>query len=122
MRLHANARTCPHCRSLIVRRVIDDSQPPTKVATEFRVGSRTVHKWVRRYQKEGADGLLDKSSRPHKIPRQQLQPGKELHDAVMSLLHTPPAESGFNRTTWRMSDLSATSRRKQVHELPRLKN
>jgi transposase len=107
MKLHANARTCPHCRSLIVRRVIDDSQPPTTVATEFRVTSRTVHKWVTRYRKEGEDGLVDKSSRPHRIPRKLLQPGKELHDAVMSLLHTPPADSGFNRATWKMSDLRA---------------
>lgn len=105
MKLHANARTCPHCRSLIVRRVIHDSQAPTTVATEFRVTSRTVHKWVTRYRREGDDGLVDKSSRPHRIPRKLLQPGKELHDAVMSLLHTPPADSGFNRATWRMSDL-----------------
>ena len=34
-----------------------------------------------------------------------MQPGKELHDAVFSLLHTPPSEHGFNRTTWKLSDL-----------------
>jgi hypothetical protein len=34
-----------------------------------------------------------------------LQPGKELNDAVFALLHTPPCDSGFNRTTWRLADL-----------------
>ena len=105
MKLHANARTCPHCRSLIVTRVLEDRQSPTKVATDFRVSQRTVHKWIRRYQAEGTDGLTDKTSAPHTVPRRLVQPGKELNDAVMALLHTPPSQSGFNRTTWRMVDL-----------------
>ena len=105
MKLHANARTCPHCRSLIISRVIEDGEPVSAVALAFRVSSPVVHKWVRRYRSEGQKGLEDKSSRPHRIPRQLVQPGKELHDAVMSLLHSPPGASGFNRTTWRMDDL-----------------
>jgi transposase len=107
MKLHANARTCFHCRSLIVNRVIDKGQVPTFVAAEFCVTPRTVHKWVRRFRSRGFEGLQDRSSRPHRIPRQQMKPGSELHDAVFSLLHTPPTDSGFNRTTWRLSDLRA---------------
>src|ERR1700687_725942 len=75
MRLHANARTCPHMSVTDLRRVIDDSQSPITVAIEFRVSSRTVHKWLRRHRKDGVDGLMDKSSRPHRIPRKLLQPG-----------------------------------------------
>lgn len=37
-----------------------------------------------------------------------MQPGKALHDAVMTLLHTPPSSHGFNRTSWRMRDIKAT--------------
>ena len=107
MKLHANARTCFHCRSLIVSRVIDKRQGPTLVADEFRVTPKTVHKWVRRFRTRGLDGLQDRSSRPHRVPRQQLKPGSELDDAVFALLHTPPSDSGFNRTTWRLSDLRA---------------
>src|SRR5271157_5346274 len=105
MKLHANARTCPHCRFLIVSRVLEDQQPLSKVANDFRVSNRTVCKWIRRFQTEGTVGLKDKTSAPHSVPRRLTQPGKVLHDAVMALLHTPPSESGFNRTTWRMSDL-----------------
>lgn len=76
-----------------------------EVARQFRVSVRTVVKWVKRYRREGGDGLKDKSSRPHRIPRQLLKPGKELHDAVMSVLHTPPRDCRFNRTTWRLRDL-----------------
>ena len=105
MKVHANARTCQHCRTLIVTRVIDDRQSPSQVASDFRVSHRTVHKWIRRYQAEGIAGLKDKTSAPHTVPRRLVQPGKELNDAVMALLHTPPSQSGFNRTTWRMVDL-----------------
>jgi transposase len=105
MKLHANARTCLHCRSLIVNRVIEDNQSPASVAVDFRVSPRTVHKWVKRFREHGINGLSDRSSRPHQIPRCYLQPSRELHDAVFSVLHSPPSAKGFNRTTWRLKDL-----------------
>ncbi len=105
MKLHANARTCFYCRSLIVSRCIDDGQRPSAVAADFRVTQRTVHKWIKRFRADGIEALRDRSSRPHRIARQHLQPGRLLHEAVFSLPHTPPSENGFNRTTWRLTDL-----------------
>lgn len=107
MKLHAGARTCPDCRLLIVSKVLEDMQSPSRVARDFRVTTQTVHKWIRRYRKEGTAGLEDKSSAPHTVPRRQIQPGEDLHDAVMKLLHTPPSDHGYNRTTWRMRDIKA---------------
>ena len=34
------------------------------------------------------------------------EPGEELHHAVFALLHTPPSDHGFNRTSWKLSDLA----------------
>ena len=113
MKLHANAQTCPHCRFLIVKRV-NGGQRAKSVADDFEVDLKTVFKWLRRFREEGLDGLKDRSSRPHRIIRRHLQPSKELHDAVFSLLHTPPSASGFNRTTWRLSDLDLALRAKGV--------
>ena len=104
MKLHSNAQTCPHCRSLIVSRVMD-GQMAASVARDFRVSAKTVFKWLARFRAEGSAGLEDRSSRPHRIERRYLQLGKELSDAVFALLHTPPRDNGFNRTTWRMADL-----------------
>lgn len=104
MKLHTNAQTCPRCRFLIVSRVMD-GQMPTSVARDFQVSTKTVFKWITRFRAEGSVGLDDRSSRPHRIARRHLQPGKELGDAVFALLHTPPRDSGFNRTTWRLADL-----------------
>jgi transposase len=117
---HANARTCFHCRSLIVSRVIDKHEIPSFVADAFRVTPRTVHKWVKRFRKIGLEGLRDRSSRPHRIPRQQLRSdSRELRDAVFALLHSPPTESGFNRTTWRLSDLRAVLCERGILATPR---
>jgi transposase len=113
MKLHANAQTCPHCRSLIVSRVIS-GQSAASVARDFQVSTKTVHKWIARFRAQGRAGLNDRSSRPHHIARRHLQPGRELSDAVFALLHTPPRDSGFNRTTWRLVDLHSALKKQGV--------
>ena len=69
MNVHKNAKLTPRGRTEIVRRVIDQGQTPKAVATAFGVCERTVRKWVRRFRAEGAEGLRDRSSRPHKLRR-----------------------------------------------------
>lgn len=39
------------------------------MATAFGVDAKTVAKWVKRFEAEGLDGLVDRSSRPHKLYR-----------------------------------------------------
>lgn len=39
------------------------------VAGQMQVSRQTVYKWVRRYRSEGRQGLADRSSRPHQMPR-----------------------------------------------------
>ena len=41
-----------------------------QVAAELGVSRRTVYKWLSRYRQQGFEGLRDRSSRPHRIPRQ----------------------------------------------------
>ena len=84
------------------------------MARDFQVSTKTIFKWISRFRAEGAAGLDDRNSRPRRIARRHLQPGKELNDAVFALLHTPPSDSGFNRTTWRLADLHSTLRTKGV--------
>lgn len=63
MDIHKNARLTPHSRAELVRRVLVDKQIPQAVATAFGVCSKTVGKWVERFQAEGEAGLQDRSSR-----------------------------------------------------------
>jgi transposase InsO family protein len=69
MDIHQNARLTPPSRAELVRRVIDEGQTPKAVATAFGVCAKTVHKWVSRFQADGPAGLVDRSSRPHRLRR-----------------------------------------------------
>lgn len=65
---HRNARLTVHGRRLIVRRVLDHGRKRAHVAAEMGVSRQCVSHWVKRFQTEGEDGLLDRSSRPHTSP------------------------------------------------------
>jgi transposase InsO family protein len=68
MKLHANARTCPHSRRLAVDRVEGQGWTLRAAAEAAGVSLRTVSKWLRRYRVEGEQGLLDRCSAPLSVP------------------------------------------------------
>ena len=68
MKLHANARTCPHSRRLAVRRVSELEWTLAAAAEAAGVSVRTLSKWLRRFREEGEQGLVDRSSAPHAVP------------------------------------------------------
>jgi len=67
MRLHANARTCPKSRRLLVER-IEGGWSVMEAAAAAGITDRTARRWLRRWREEGPGGLLDRSSAPHRIP------------------------------------------------------
>jgi transposase InsO family protein len=67
MKLHANARTCPKSRQLLVER-IDAGWSVTDAAEAAGITDRTARRWMARWRAEGATGLLDRSSAPQRIP------------------------------------------------------
>jgi transposase InsO family protein len=65
MDVHKNARTLPHSRAIIARRIAA-GEPVAAVARAFQVCDRTARKWAAR----AAQGeLADRSCRPHRSPR-----------------------------------------------------
>ena len=68
MRLHGNARTCPHTRRLMCERVAAGWRL-AEAAQAAGVSTRTAAKWLARYRSEGVEGLSDRSSRPRRRPR-----------------------------------------------------
>jgi transposase InsO family protein len=64
MNIHKNARTTPHSRLLMVRRVLEQKQPAAKVGADFGVSERTVRKWLARWRAGGEPALNDRSSAP----------------------------------------------------------
>lgn len=68
MNVHKHARLTPSGRALLVRRVLEEGQRPAEVARSMGVSTRTVYKWLSRFEHEGEAGLLDRSSRPLHSP------------------------------------------------------
>src|SRR5919201_2116797 len=68
MKLHANARTCPNSRRLLVCRIEEQSWSLTKAAEAAGVSERSARKWLARWRAEGGAGLVDRSSVPRRRP------------------------------------------------------
>jgi len=68
MRIHANARTCPNSRKLLVRRVEEENWSLIVAAEAAGISERSARKWLGRWRAEGEAGLLDRSSAPKRIP------------------------------------------------------
>jgi transposase InsO family protein len=82
MKLHGNARTCPNSRRLLIDRILEQGWSPAAAAAAAGVSERTVYRWLGRWRAEGEQGLLDRSCRPHRSPRQL--PGTKV-SAIRSL-------------------------------------
>jgi transposase InsO family protein len=67
MKLHANARTCPKSRQLLVDR-IDAGWSVMEAAEAAGITDRTARRWMARWRAEGSQGLLDRSCAPKRIP------------------------------------------------------
>jgi transposase InsO family protein len=66
---HVNARLNVRGRLLLIERVLGDGRPVSHVASELGVSRQCAHRWVKRFQLEGLNGLADRSSRPRHSPR-----------------------------------------------------
>jgi transposase InsO family protein len=66
--MHRNAPLTPVGRLILVERVLA-GRPVAHVAHEMGISRATGYKWLRRFRDEGAAGLVDRSSRPHRSPR-----------------------------------------------------
>jgi transposase InsO family protein len=70
MDLHQNARLTFRCREALAIKVIAQKVTLKAAAAAFNVSPKTAGKWARRYRQQGRAGLHDRSSRPHRRPRQ----------------------------------------------------
>jgi len=74
MDYHQNARLTVYSREQLAKRVLEQGLTLKLAAASFNVSQKTAAKWVRRYRDQGAAGLGDRSSRPHRCPRATSSP------------------------------------------------
>ena len=84
MRLHANARSSPHTRRLLVTRVVQEGWPVGLAAKAVGLSRKAARKWIERFRTEGEAGLLDRSSAPRSIPHRT---SKQVVSRVLALRH-----------------------------------
>jgi transposase InsO family protein len=65
---HANAALTPRARLRLAQLVVNQGWTYAAAAKMFMVAARTAKKWADRFRAEGAAGMVDRSSRPHRSP------------------------------------------------------
>ena len=73
MKLHHHTKLTPWGREHIVRAVLNHELTAKEAAQQAGLSERSVRKWIARYRAEGVGGLGDRSSRPHRSPKQTPQ-------------------------------------------------
>jgi transposase InsO family protein len=71
---HANAALTPRARLRLARLIVEQEWPVARAAERFDVSWPTANRWAKRYRQLGADGMTDRSSRPHHGPRRTPAP------------------------------------------------
>src|SRR5665213_1733341 len=65
--MHRNAPLTPEGRLRLCHRIAS-GWSVTAAAESMNISRQTAHKWWGRYRQEGRAGLIDRSSRPHRVP------------------------------------------------------
>jgi hypothetical protein len=97
---HANAALTPRARLRLARLIVDQGWRIARAAERYDVSWPTAKRWAERYQVIGAEGMDDRSSRPHR------QPGRTPAPVVRKIVHLRwkqrlgPVAIGIVRSDW----------------------
>ena len=115
--MHGNAPLTPEGRLRLCHRIAD-GWSVAAAAESMNISRQTAHKWWRRFQEQGAAGLVDRSSRPWSCPHQTparverrivaLRQSRKLGPARLagivgvpaSTVHRVLVRHGVNRLAW----------------------
>lgn len=113
---HRRAKLSIEGRRLLIERIRFSGWPVARAAEAQGVSRATAHKWLRRYDEEGWEGLVGRSSAPHRCPH-RLSPGREqaILERREATLHGP------HRIAWATGEARSTVWRVlRRHGVPRL--
>jgi transposase len=75
-----------------------------------RTCSQTFRKYYNRYRASGSEGDLLPRRRGPKCRERSAAELEQTREALFRVLHSPPSEFGFNRTSWKRDDLQQALR------------
>ncbi len=118
MKIHANAKSCPQSRRLLVKRIEEENWPLMKAAEAAGISGRSASKWLARWRAEGEVGLLDRSSAPKRIPH-RTPPDRQAAIEALRRVRLTAAEIA-EALTMALSTVSAVLKRIGLGKLSRL--
>lgn len=118
MNIHKNAKLTPVSRAQLVERVLKEGEKVSLVAEGMGVSPQTVYKWVKRFLREGVEGLRDRSSRPQRIPRQT--PQRVVRRIISLRCRRWPSTRIARQLGMAISTVGAVLRRVRLNRLSRL--
>jgi len=89
----------PRTRALVILAMIEGFSI-SHIARHLAISCNTVRGYLADFQVGGENELFKGIAKPRKSDN------PELKNAIFALLHEPPSLHGFNRTTWRMDDVT----------------
>ncbi|ORB62845.1 IS481 family transposase, partial [Mycobacterium scrofulaceum] len=92
---HRNAPLSETGRLRLARCVVEEGWTLRRAAERFQVSSTTASRWASRYRVDGAAGMVDRSSRPHRSPRRTPTRTERRIIKVRVLRRWGPARIGY---------------------------
>jgi len=77
MNIHKNARLTPLRREEMALSVIEGRLSKAHAARLYGVTGKVVARWIERFKAEGRAGMVDRSSRPRRMPQATARPTLE---------------------------------------------
>jgi transposase InsO family protein len=93
--VHRNAPLSETGRLRLARCVVEDGWPLRRAAERFQVSVTTAARWAGRYRAGGAEGMVDRSSRPFRCPGQTPTRTERRIIKVRVLRRWGPARIGY---------------------------
>ena len=100
---HRRAALTVAGRRLLIERIRFQGWPVCRAAEAQGVSRATAHKWLRRYDTEGWDGLVGRSSRPHRVPH-RISPERE----AAIIARRRETLEGPHRIAWALGESRST--------------
>ncbi len=101
------AQRSGHARKLVLAALAHEGGFSERaIAKHLGLARGTVHTRLAAFSAGGVSGLLERKPRPRRCD------DPSFISALFALLHEPPALSGYNRTTWRLTDLQESLARR----------
>jgi transposase InsO family protein len=116
--IHKNAKLTPASRAHLVERVLEEGEKVSSVAEGMGISPPTVYKWIKRFMREGESGLVDRSSRPQRMPRKT--PKKVVRRIVRLRFRRWPSTRIARQLGMAISTVGVVLRRLGLNRLSRL--